>query len=113
MYNLNAIEDISQKYVVLAPSHMVYRQDFSKLLDIHMESGADITMLYQNVDNAKEAFIDCDVVNLNKQKGLLSLERNRGNAKARAISLETYVLSKELFISLVKKAANTSSLYWF
>lgn len=113
MYNLNTIEDISQKYVVLAPSHVVYRQDFSKLLDIHMESGADITMLYQNVDNAKEAFIDCDVVNLNKQKGLLSLERNRGNAKARAISLETYVLSKELFITLVKKAANTSSLYWF
>ena len=101
MYNLNAIEDISQKYVVLAPSHMVYRQDFSKLLDIHMESGADITMLYQNVDNAKEAFIDCDVVNLNKQKGLLSLERNRGNAKARAISLETYVLRKKLQIQVL------------
>ena len=83
------------------------------MLDTHVESGADITVLYQNVDNAKEAFINCDVLNLNKQKGVLSIDKNRGNYKSRAISLETYVLSKELFMDLVKKAANVSSLYWF
>lgn len=113
MYNMQAIEDVNLSYVILAPSHMVYRQDFSTLLDQHIESGADITMLYQNVDNAKESFINCDVLTLNKQKGLLSIDKNRGNSKTRTISLETYILSKELFISLVKKAANVSSLYWF
>lgn len=113
MYNMQAIEDVTQPYVILAPSHMIYRQDFSALLDTHIESGADITMLYQNVDNAKDTFMNCDVLELNKQKGLLSIERNRGNVKNRTISLETYILSKELFISLVKKAANVSSLYWF
>ena len=113
MFNMQAIEDVNQPYVILAPAHMIYRQDFSNLLDAHIESGADITMLYQNVDNAKEAFINCDVLNLNKQKGVLSIEKNRGNSKSKTISLETYVMSKDLFISLVKKAANISSLYWF
>ena len=113
MYNMQAIEDANYPYVVLTPSHFVFRQDFSALLDTHIESGADITMLYQNVDNAKESFVNCDVVNLNKQKGVLSLEKNRGNSKSRTISLETYILSKELFMDLVKKAANISSLYWF
>ena len=69
MYNMQAIEDANYPYVVLTPSHFVFRQDFSALLDAHIESGADITMLYQNVDNAKESFVNCDVVNLNKQKG--------------------------------------------
>ena len=77
------------------------------------ESQADVTILYQNVDNAKTDFINCDTLELNKQKGVLSIGKNRGNAKVRTISLETYILSKELFISLVRKAANTSSLYWF
>lgn len=113
MFNMQAIEDVNQPYVILAPAHMIYRQDFSNLLDAHIESGADITMLYQNVDNAKEAFINCDVLNLNKQKGVLSIEKNRGNSKSKTISLETYAMSKDLFISLVKKAANISSLYWF
>ena len=63
MYNMQAIEDANYPYVVLTPSHFVFRQDFSALLDTHIESGADITMLYQNVDNAKESFVNCDVVN--------------------------------------------------
>lgn len=113
MFNMRAIEEVNYPYVILVPSHMVYRMDFADLLDKHVESGADITMVYQSVDNAKEAYIDCDVLNLNKQKGVLSIEKNRGNYKSRNISLETYVMSKELFMELVKKAANTSSLYWF
>lgn len=113
LFNMQSIEDVNYPYVVLAPSHMAYRQDYAALLETHIESGADISILYQSVDNAKERYINCDALELNKQKGVLSLERNRGNAKNRNISLETYVLSKELFINLVKKAANTSSLYWF
>lgn len=113
MYNMQAVEEANAPYVILTPSHMVFRQDFSDLLDAHVESGADITMLYQNVDNAKESFIDCDTLELNKQKGVLAIGKNRGNAKSRAISLETYIMSKELFMELVCKAANISSLYWF
>lgn len=111
--NMQAIEEVNYPYVIIAPSYMVYTMDYSALLERHMESGADITMVYQSVDNAKEAFINCDVLNLNKQKGVLSIEKNRGNYKSRNISLETYVLSKELFIDLVNKAAHTSSLYSF
>lgn len=113
MYNMQAVEQVNSPYVILVPSHMVYRQDFSSLLDTHVESGADITILYQNVDNAKESFINCDTLELNKQKGVLAIGKNRGNAKSRAISLETYIMSKELFMELVCKAANISSLYWF
>ena len=31
----------------------------------------------------------------------------------RNVSLEAYVMTKKLFLDLVRKAANTSSLYWF
>lgn len=113
LYNMHTIEDVNLDYVILAPSHIVYRQDFNALLKTHVESGADITMLYQNVDNAKDAFINCDVLTLNKQKGVEGIAVNRGNKKSQAVSLETYVLRKDLFIDLVRKAASISSLYWF
>ena len=113
MHNMQAIEEVNMPYVILAPAHFVYRQDFSALLDAHIESGADVTMLYQKVDNAKKFYLHCDCLNLNKQKGLDGIEKNRGNKEEQNISLETYVMSKDLFIKLVKKAANISSLYWF
>lgn len=79
--NMECIESEDFPYVVIAPSYMIYCQDYTDLIETHIESGADITMLYHTVDNAKSAFINCNVLNLNKQKGVLDMEPNRGTAK--------------------------------
>ena len=78
---------------------------------VHIDSGADITLLYHSTEDAKEHFLNCNTVNLNKQKGVLSLEMNRGTAKNRSIFMDTYVMKKELFIELVQKAHKASSMY--
>ncbi len=109
--NLDIIERMHEQYVIIAPNYMVFVQNFDALLQSHIESEADITMLYHSVDNAKEAYLNCDLLNLNKQKGVLSIEKNRGTAKNRNIFMATYVMKKDLFIELVKKARKISSMY--
>ena len=109
--NLDEIESASNTHVVIAPGYMVYTQDFDELLKTHIESEADITVLYHAVDNAKNAYQNCYCVNLNKQKGVTSFELNRGTAKNRNIFMDTYVMKKEVFIDLLKEAQKTSSMY--
>ncbi len=109
--NLECIENSHCPYVVIAPSYMVYSMDFDTLLQTHIDSEADITLLYHSVDNAKDHFLNCDLLNLNRQKGVLSIEKNRGNAKNRNIFMDTYVMKKELFLDLIKKGHNMSSMY--
>ncbi|MDY3919534.1 MAG: glucose-1-phosphate adenylyltransferase subunit GlgD [Candidatus Limivivens sp.] len=109
--NIESIEKMHHPYVVIAPSYMIYKADYNALLDSHIESGADITLLYHSVENAKEAFLNCDILNLNKQKGVLSIEKNRGAAKNRNIFMDTYIMKKELFIELIHKAQKLSSMY--
>lgn len=109
--NMECIEDVHYPYVVIAPSYMVYSMNYQHLLKNHIESGADITLLYHSVDNAKESFSNCSILNLNRQKGVLSLEANRGNAKNRNIFMDTYVMKKELFIELVHEAKKISSMF--
>lgn len=109
--NIESIEKMHEEYVVITPNHLVFTQDFDKLLDTHIESGADISLLYHSVDNAKESFLNSDVLNLNKQKGVLSIEKNRGTAKSKNIFMDTYVMKKELFIELIKNAYKLSSMY--
>ena len=92
--NLECIRSATCPYVVIAPSYMIYAQDFNELLQTHIDSGADITLLYHSTDDAKEHFLNCNTVNLNKQKGVLSLEMNRGTAKNRQIFMDTYVMSR-------------------
>jgi glucose-1-phosphate adenylyltransferase len=109
--NLEQIERMPQEYVVIAPSYMIYKQDYQALLDAHIESGTDITLLYHKVDQAKEYYRGCNIVTLNKQKGIESLERNMGTAKERNISMDTYVMSKDIFVDLIKKSRKESSAY--
>ena len=109
--NMEYIEHMHHEYVVIAPSYMVYTMDYNELIESHNNSGCDITIAYHTVDNAKESFQNCNVLELNKQKGVLSVTRNNGAAKTRAVSMDTYVMKTSLFIELIHKAKSTSSMY--
>lgn len=109
--NMESINTMKNPYVVIAPCYMVYSADFSELLKNHIESNTDITLLYHSVDNAKDEYLKCDTLNLNPQKGVKSIEPNRGTAKNKHIFMDTYIMKKELFIELIEKARKTSSMY--
>ena len=109
--NLECIEAMHHEYVVITPDYMVYSADFSTLIAQHIDSGADITLLYHSVDNAKEAYLNCNILNLNKQRGVLSIEPNHGNAKNRNIFMDTYIMKKDLLVDLIKMARATSSAF--
>lgn len=113
LQNESYIWEDEAEYVIIMPSHFIYTQDFSDVMDKHIESGADITMLHKNTDAAKEKYFGTTTINFDKEKRVKSFEINRGQAKKRAISLEAYVLKKQLFVELLHKANNQSPIYWF
>ena len=111
MDNMESLSRMSHPYVVIAPSYMVYSIDFDQFIHTHIDSGADITLLYHAVDNAKEAYLTCNVLDLNRQKGVQAIEANHGNKKNQNIYMDTCIMKTELFISLVKEAKKLSSMY--
>ncbi len=108
--NIDFISRMHEDYVIISPSYMIFKEDYRDLLQKHIDSEADITVLYHRVDNAKDEYLHCNVVNLNRQKGVLSIEKNQGNAKDRNIFLETYIMKKTLFVDLIHKAKKLSSV---
>ena len=58
--NLRDMNKNKKDYVVIAPSYMVCSINYAEVVDAHVASGADITVVYKTVDNAKERFIDCN-----------------------------------------------------
>lgn len=98
-------------YVVIAPSHFIFKQDFSQLLDYHIKSKNDITILYQNCNDADEHYLMCDVLSIDETKRITAFHKNRGKYKSGNISLETYVMDLVTFKQLVEEASTISSLY--
>lgn len=109
--NLESIQKAPADYVVIAPGYMIYTQDYDKLLDQHIDSGADITLLYHAIDTAHEDYLNCDTLTLNRQNGVTNFVRNRGAEESANIFMDTYVMKKSLFIELILKARSISSMY--
>lgn len=110
--NLHYIESSTKEYVLIAPSYFLYSQDFTKVMAEHQETGADITVLYKNVMDAKEHFIGCQTLKFDDDKRVVALEENHGKYKNRPVSLEAYIMKRTTFIELIRRANKVSSLYW-
>ena len=109
--NLEIIGRMHQEYVIITPGYMVFKQNFNKLVEEHIASGADVTVLYHKVNNGKSGYRGLDVLSLNRQKGVTAIKKNIGTADNLNIFMDTYVMSKEIFVDLITKAHNLSSMY--
>ena len=110
--NQHYIERSNKEYVLIAPSYFIYSQDFTKVMEKHQASQADITVLYKNVSDAKENFIGCQSLKFDEDKRVIAFEDNHGKYKNRSISLEAYIMKRTTFLELIQRANKVSSLYW-
>ncbi len=109
--NLRHMSNKLIDYVVIAPSHILYSMNYKDVIENHIEKGADITVVYKNVNDADTQFDNCECLTLDENRKVTKIERNRGNRKIRNISLETYVMSRELFVNVIEAAVAESSIY--
>ena len=109
--NMRHLDNKLVDYVVIAPSHMLYSINFKDVIDAHEKSGAAMTVVYKNVNDANVHFADCQCLTLDEEKRITKLERNHGNRKNRSVSLETYVINRDMFVTMLEVAAKESALY--
>ncbi len=85
-----------EDYVILADTNLVLNVDFKAMIKSHKNNGADITLLYRNVDTpANGLVIDCD------ETGKVTDAKFGTSGK---MMLKIIVINKELLVSLLDKA---------
>lgn len=108
--NMDYIKMQHQEYVVIVPSCMVFTQDLNELLQDHAASGADITVLYHKVTDAKEGYSTCNEIALDGNR-VKSITPFLEDTETENISMETYVMKKDLLLKLIADAKAASSMY--
>ena len=98
---LDFIEKRNEKYVVLCDCDVVTNFDMSKLLDTHIESGADVTICYKH---GKLPANHNDIMVFGHKNGKINEIRFPAESKECDYSLDIIVISKELLINLVKES---------
>lgn len=90
-----------QNNVVVLSSHMVCNIDINDVIKSHEASGKDVTLVYKKVQQANEKFDSCDSVKLGENNEVIGIGQNLFFRKDENISLEAFILSKELLIKMI------------
>ncbi len=100
-----------QQNVVVLSSHMVCNIDIADVVKKHEESRKDVTLVYKKVDNANERFDNCDSVKVGENGEILGIGQNLFFKKDENISMETFIIKKELLIKLICDGIQDGAYY--
>lgn len=105
------LEDQREKYVVLCDANIAVNFDFNALIDAHIRSGADATMVYQRTEIPEGAKSDNYTIRIadGRVTELLSNDYRPG---VQNLSMNIYVMEREALIQMVKDASVRGLVYF-
>lgn len=110
--NLDFLTEAHGDYVLVTGSSMVCNIDYKALLKHHLQSKADITMVYKSIDHTDVHFDRCSTVTLNEFDNVTNVGRNIRRPDVlektkKKISMEMYLVRKELLVDMITNAIAT------
>ena len=102
--NMHFLKNSHEPYVVIASGDCVYKMDFNKVLEYHMDKKADITVVCKDMD--PEVNVErFGTVKMDEDNRILELEEKPLVAKSNTISCGIYVIRRRLLIEMIEKCA--------
>ncbi len=102
--NLTFLKRSDEKYVVIVQGNSVYKMDFEKMLEFHMENKADVTIAYRKMDDfTKDELSQLGIIKTDENQRVTDLQEKPLNPETNLGSMGIYFLERELLISLIEK----------
>ena len=102
--NLSFLKNSHEPYVVIASGDCVYKLDYNKVLEHHMETKADITVVTTTLDPEEDA-TRFGVVTVDNDGRITDFEEKPLETKGNMVSTGIYVIRRRLLIELIEQAA--------
>ena len=102
--NLSFLRNSHEPYVVIASGDCVYKMDFNKVLEYHIQKKADITVVCRDMEEGigVERF---GTVRMNEECRIQEFEEKPILAKTHTISCGIYVIRRRQLIEMIEKCA--------
>ena len=102
--NLDWLKQSHEPYVVIASGDGIYKMDYGKVLEYHIDKKADITVVCKEMP-AGENVDRYGVLKMNEESRIEEFEEKPIVANSNTISCGIYVIRRRQLIELIEKAA--------
>lgn len=102
--NISFLKNSHEPYVVIASGDGVYKLDYNKVLDYHIEKKADITVVCKKLGE-KDNVNRYGVVKTDEDGRITDFEEKPVATSERNVSTGVYIIRRRLLIELIEKCA--------
>lgn len=102
--NLDFLRRCHEPYVIITSGDCVYKMDYDKILDYHVQTKADITVAVKDMSDASEDIHRFGIVRTDAEGRITNFEEKPLIAQTNTVSIGVYVIRRRLLIELVQKA---------
>ncbi len=102
--NIDFLKRRHEPYVIITSGDCVYKMDYNKLLDYHVEKKADITVVCKDMPEGTDVS-RYGVVKMNEDYRIVDFEEKPLVAGSNTISTGIYVIRRRQLIEVLEKAA--------
>lgn len=100
--NLQFLKDSHEPYVVIASGDGVYKMDFNKLLEYHIDKKADITVVCKDMPPEMDAG-RFGIIKMNEESRIEEFEEKPIVARSNVVSCGIYVVRRRQLIEMIEK----------
>ncbi len=105
------LDEIDFDYAVIAPTYFLSCMDYRPIIKQHVDSGAAVTAIYKTVNDADREYINCDKYRFDANGKVAEVSKNLGRSKDADISMDTFILSKDILKKIVEESESVSGMY--
>lgn len=101
--NLDFLKSSHEPYVVIASGDGIYKLDYNKVLQYHIEKKADITMVVKKLDDRQE-INRFGLVTMTDEGRITEIDEKPLETNLNMVSTGVYIIRRRLLIELIEKA---------
>ena len=101
--NLDFLKNCHEPYVVIASGDGIYKLDYSKVLEYHIEKKADITVVCKDIPGTEDV-TRFGIIKMNEDSRIVQFEEKPMAASSHTVSCGIYVIRRRQLIELIEKS---------
>ena len=101
--NLSFLKNSHEPYVVIASGDCVYKMDYNKVLDYHIEKKADITVVCKDMPEGAD-ISRFGVIRMNEESRITEFEEKPMVSSSNTISTGIYIIRRRQLIEMLERS---------
>ena len=103
--NINFLKKRHEPYVIITSGDCIYKLDYNKVLDYHIEKKADITVVCKDMAPADADVSRFGVVRMNEDSKIVEFEEKPMVSKSNTVSTGIYIVRRRQLIEMLERSA--------